>query len=135
MGTFLSPQNRDQYWASRSSQNTRDSENALKRQSGRPMMKMNPDPIAEIEIDRDGRLRVVPSSNTYPLIYREAVEVHWDSTGRFLYSPPPREWSYFDWFKHIIDTAGDLVLSPDTKWINVPDQLRRDAEAWMDQRA
>jgi DNA-binding transcriptional regulator/RsmH inhibitor MraZ len=95
---------------------------------------MNTDSIAEVAIDDDGRLLVSPSSHSYPMIYREAVEVHWDAVGRFLYSPKPREWSYLDWFKHIIDTAGDLVLSADTRWKNIPADLRIEAEAWIRQR-
>ena len=93
------------------------------------------DTIAEIAIDNEGRLRIVPSTNIYPKIHREAVEVNWDEAERFLYSPKPRDWSYLDWFKHIINTAGDLSLTPDTKWTNVPEELRRQAEAWMGQRA
>jgi hypothetical protein len=96
---------------------------------------VNADPIAEVAIDEQGRLLITPTSNTYPMIYREAVEVHWDAKGRFLYFPKPREWSYLDWFKHIVDTAGDLVLSADTKWRNVPEDLRNDAEEWMKTRA
>ena len=95
---------------------------------------MNADPIAEVAIDDEGRLCIVPSTNTYPMIYREAVEVHWDATGRFLFAPKPREWSYLDWFKHIVDVAGGLVLSRDTRWTNVPDDLRKGAETWMNQR-
>lgn len=95
---------------------------------------MEPDKIAKITIDSEGRLQIFPTSNTYPMIYREAVEVHWDSDGRFLYSPKPREWTYLHWFKHIIDVAGGLALSPDTIWTNVPDELRRGAEAWMNDR-
>lgn len=95
---------------------------------------MNADSIAEVAIDEGGRLRIVPVTNSYPMIYREAVEVHWDATGRFLFAPKPREWSYLDWFKHIVDVAGDLALSPNTKWTNVPDELRHEAEAWMEQR-
>ncbi len=95
---------------------------------------MHSDPIAEVAIDGEGRLRVVPLSNTYPMIYREGVEVHWNSAGRFLFSPRPREWSYLHWFKHIIVVAGGLALSHETKWTNVPDELRREAETWMNQR-
>ena len=95
---------------------------------------MNADSVAEVAIDDEGRLRIVPSTNSYPMIYREAVEVHWDATGRFLFSPKPREWSYLDWFKHIVDVAGALSLSAGTKWTNVPDELRREAEVWMNQR-
>jgi DNA-binding transcriptional regulator/RsmH inhibitor MraZ len=92
---------------------------------------MNIDSISEVAIDSQGRLLIYPQSHTYPMIYREAVEVHWDQKGRFLYSPKPREWSYLDWFKHIITTVGDLALSPNTRWTDIPDELRRDAEEWM----
>lgn len=92
---------------------------------------MDADKIAEVAIDCEGRLLIFPASNKYPMIYREAVEVHWDSDGRFLYSPKPREWSYFHWFKHIIDVAGGLSLTSDTRWTNVPEDLRHEAEAWM----
>jgi hypothetical protein len=90
--------------------------------------------IAEVAIDSAGRLRVFPVFNSYPMIYREGVEVQWDSDGRFLYSPKPREWTYLHWFQHIIGIAGGLALSTDTRWTNVPDELRREVEAWMKQR-
>ena len=99
---------------------------------------MNPDLIDEIVIDDTDRLRIKPRSKTYPMIYREALEVRWDAEGKYLYSPMPREWSYFDWFRHIIDTADpgktDLALAGDTRWINIPDTLRHDIEEWMAQR-
>ncbi|MEO5914617.1 MAG: hypothetical protein ABIS50_10320 [Luteolibacter sp.] len=92
---------------------------------------MNPGPIAEVTIAPDGRLLVFPTANSYPNIYLEGVEVHWDAGGRYLYSPKPREWSYLDWFRQIINVAGDLALSSDTKWTNIPDDLRHEAGAWM----
>ncbi|XOV72149.1 MAG: hypothetical protein ACFHW5_02925 [Verrucomicrobiota bacterium] len=96
---------------------------------------MNTDPIAEVAIDEQGRLLITPTSNTYPMIYREGTEVHWDSKGRYLYSPKPREWSYLDWFKHIVDTVGDLTLSTGTRWKNIPDNFRKSAEEWVITRA
>ena len=39
------------------------------------------------------------------LFYRTAIEVHWDAEGQFLYSPKPREWTCFDWYKQIIEVA------------------------------
>ncbi len=79
-----------------------------------------------------------PYSASYPMIYREAAEVHWDSEGRFLYSPKPREWSYFDWFFHILQTADPegerLVLTENTVWRNFPDSLRSEIENWMEKR-
>jgi hypothetical protein len=35
------------------------------------------------------------------------------------------------WFKHIVMTAGDLILSPETEWQDVPDDIRHAAEFWM----
>jgi hypothetical protein len=35
----------------------------------------------------------------------------------------------------IVETAGDLMLSDETKWANVPEELRRDVEVWMKTRA
>jgi len=64
-----------------------------------------PDLIIEIGIDTKERLYVKPENESYPMIYSEAAEVHWDAEGRFLYSPKPREWSYFDWFTQILSVA------------------------------
>ncbi len=97
-----------------------------------PDMNDKNDTIAKIMIDDQERLLIFPAANTYPMIYREAVEVHWDPSGKYLYSPKPREWTYLDWFKHIVTTVDNTVhLSPETEWENVPDDLRRDAESWM----
>jgi len=84
---------------------------------------MRYDTIAEIEIDGEGRLHVVPESHSFPHIYREGVEVHWDESRRSLYSPKPREWSYARWFSHILGTAEyqgcTLQVAPSTKWLNI----------------
>jgi hypothetical protein len=46
-----------------------------------------------------------------------------------LYSPRPRDWSYFDWYKHIINVAKnelycDLLLTNSTLWVEVPTSLK-----------
>jgi len=86
---------------------------------------MGRDEIAEIAIDAAGQLRVVPKLYAFPDIYREAMEVHWDSESHFLYSPPPREWSYARWFQQILAAAGeqgcDLYSGANTIWRNVAD--------------
>jgi len=92
---------------------------------------MSADFIAVVSIDEHDRLLIYPEKNTYPMIYREAVEVHWDPSGRFLYSPKPREWTYLDWFKHIISTVKDLRLFSTTRWSNVPESLKTDIVDWM----
>lgn len=67
------------------------------------------------------------------MIYRSATEVHWDIKGNFLYSPKPREWSYFDWYKHIVSTIlteynCHLQVTIRTLWINIPENLKNEIE-------
>ena len=101
-------------------------------------MNVDIDQIIEIGIDDRGRLYIKPKEKEYPMIYREAVEVHWDHEGKFLYSPKPRDWSYFDWFRHILDTADprcmELKLTEETKWKEINEELRFQIEAWMKNR-
>jgi hypothetical protein len=84
---------------------------------------MERDTIAELEIDTVGKLHVVPSTHAFPYIYREAMEVHWDTVRRSLYSPTPREWSYSRWFQQILTAAKgqgcELRLASSTKWLNI----------------
>jgi len=40
---------------------------------------MKYDNISSIEIDGQGKLCVVPAIETFPYIYRAAMEVHWDA--------------------------------------------------------
>jgi hypothetical protein len=96
---------------------------------------MTTDSIAEVGIDEQERLYIRPSTATFPFIYREAVEVHWDPIERFLFSPPPRDWTYLHWFQHIIDTAGILFLTPVTIWTNVPDEMRVAMQDWFATRS
>ncbi len=92
---------------------------------------MKLDPIINVEIDNIGRLLIYPSTHNYSMVYREGVEVQWDGMGKYLYSPVPRSWSYFDWFRHVFTTAKDLKLVEATRWTNIPEQLRIEVEAWV----
>lgn len=88
------------------------------------------DEIIEIGIDKNEQLFVRPKRERFTLIYRTATEVHWDEKELFLYSPKPREWSYFDWYKHIIDVANKecnvkLILTHRTIWTNVENELKK----------
>ena len=90
---------------------------------------MTTDKIIEIGIDSLDRLYIMPETKRFALIYRTATEVHWDNNQFFLYSPKPREWSYFDWFRHIISVVESecnckLILTDKTNWVNIPEQLR-----------
>src|SRR6187401_2337029 len=90
---------------------------------------MHTDLIAEISIDSDRRLRVRPLTQDFQYVYRAGMEVGWDNDGRFLYSPPPREWSNVQWFQQIVAAAKDeygctLVVSDETIWHNVEPSLQ-----------
>jgi hypothetical protein len=92
------------------------------------------DEIAEIGIDQAGRLYVQPAKQTFPYVYRAAMEVHWDQARGVLFSPKPREWSYRQWFRQILDAVTDeygvhLRIGVGTTWTNVPDLLRTQIEA------
>src|SRR5688572_7804848 len=89
------------------------------------------DKILEIGIDEAGKLYLKPEKEKFTLIYRSATEVHWDATKMFLYSPKPREWSYLDWYKHIVSVIKTeayctLKITLETKWVNVPDELQQE---------
>ena len=91
------------------------------------------DRIAEVRIDDEGRLRVRPQTVDLPDIFRSGMEVHWDPSTRTLYTPKPREWTYPKWFHHLVHAALDecgvrLVLSTETRWLNVPEEVRREIE-------
>ncbi len=90
---------------------------------------MKIDEISEIGIDDQERLFIKPSKERFTLIYRTATEVHWDSNDFFLYSPKPRDWSYLDWFIHIMRVTETecncrLILTEKTKWINIDEELK-----------
>lgn len=90
---------------------------------------METDQISRIEIDQEGRLHIFPANLRFPLVYRTATEVHWNPERKSLYSPKPRDWTYFEWFKHIIDViekevAYKLQLTDKTEWINISEELR-----------
>jgi hypothetical protein len=88
------------------------------------------DNISEIGIDEQQRLYIRPERQTFDYIYRAAAEVGWDKKEKILFSPKPREWSHFVWYRHILDIAKDeygckLHLTEQTKWKNIPDDLKQ----------
>ena len=89
---------------------------------------MKIDNIIEIGIDNMERLYIKPEQTKFTLIYRTATEVHWDNKSLFLYSPKPKDWTYLQWYKHIINVAEDcnckLIITEKTKWKNIPEELK-----------
>ncbi|KKN24150.1 hypothetical protein LCGC14_0897710 [marine sediment metagenome] len=86
------------------------------------------DLIEEIGIDEDERLYVKPANETFPMVYREAMEVHWNSEQGYLYGAKPRKWGYIEWYQQIIKVAAEqgckLVVSANVSWVNVPSELQ-----------
>ncbi|GAA6133299.1 hypothetical protein NBRC116188_00880 [Oceaniserpentilla sp. 4NH20-0058] len=86
------------------------------------------DLIEEIGIDEEGCLYLKPATKTFPMIYREAMEVHWNSEQGYLYGGKPRKWSYIEWYDQISKTVAKqgcvLVFSPSVAWVNMPSELR-----------
>jgi len=92
---------------------------------------MKIDQISEIGIDIEERLYIKSSIARFDFIYRTATEVHWDASGLFLFSPKPREWTYLDWYRHIVDVVNNecgykLVLGDETIWTNIPEELKQE---------
>lgn len=90
---------------------------------------MRTDTIEAVGIDGDGSLWVEPTSATFPLIYREAMEVYWDAERLRLYTPKPREWAHGAWFKQIRDAARqqgvELQLGPATTWSDIDPEMQQ----------
>jgi len=86
------------------------------------------DLIEEIGIDEEERLYIKPATEAFPMIYREAMEVHWNSERKYLYGAKPRKWSHIEWYQQIIKAASEqgckLILSPSVLWVNIPNELQ-----------
>jgi hypothetical protein len=59
------------------------------------------------------------------------MKVNWSQEGKFLYSPKPRGWSYWNWYKRIHAAAKIkygicLVITESTKWVDIDDELKRE---------
>lgn len=83
--------------------------------------------ISKIEIAKNGEMFIVLASggkSHYHMIYREAAEVYWDEVRKGFKTPKPRQWTYKEWFEHVIKVAANcsifLELSNKTRFINVP---------------
>ncbi len=88
--------------------------------------------ISKVEIRDNEEMYIVLASGGKPMyqhIYREAAEVYWDNEAKGFKAPPPRKWSYSDWYHHIVGVAASglgisLELSSKTNWVNVPTEIK-----------
>jgi hypothetical protein len=83
--------------------------------------------IEQICIEYSGSLSVTPKDAEFPYVYREAMDIQWDSDRKCLFSPIPREWTYLDWFKQIraaaVSQGVTLVATENTRWSNIKAEL------------
>ena len=97
------------------------------------------DRISIVEIDDSGRLHLKPEKSKFTHIYRTTTEVHWVNDKKTLFSPKPRDWSYLEWFSHIIGVVKDeclteLKLTENTEWVNIPTELKNEitkTQQWL----
>lgn len=85
--------------------------------------------IQEIGIEEENkRLYVKPTNTSFSMIYREAMEVHWNEKKKYLYGATPRKWGYDEWFIQILEAAQmqgcKLVISDNTNWVNIPKDIK-----------
>lgn len=88
--------------------------------------------ISKVEVLDNEEMYVVLASGGKPMyqhIYREAAEVYWDNDIKGFKAPPPRKWSYSDWYHQIVSVAASglgitLKLSSKTNWVNVPTKTK-----------
>ena len=90
--------------------------------------------IAEVGIDAEGSLYIVPANANFPFVHRAAMQVGWDEGRRRLFSPRPVQMSYGDWFGHVLSAVASeygvaLEIRRETAWINMPLALKAEIEA------
>jgi hypothetical protein len=91
--------------------------------------------ITEVTLDKTGRLLLKPAETLFDDLHMAgAWGFRWDAPTQSLAIPPPREWSYRDWFEHVSKIIGSqygvqLKLGPQTQWKAVPSSVRDEIEA------
>ena len=90
---------------------------------------MNKELIYKIFIDDDSKLHLVLPNEDLSMIYRFAKGIYWDSEYSSLHFIEKKEWSYLDWYKHILKVVKencslDLYASDETIWENIPTEIR-----------
>ena len=94
-------------------------------------------PIAQIEVAESGLLNVapeVPAAEDFEHIYRTATGVRWLPGSRSFSPARMAELSHAQWFSEIVGAAASeygvqLQVTPQTKWQNVPADIRAEIEA------
>jgi hypothetical protein len=94
-------------------------------------------PIAQIEVAESGLLNVAPEASAvehFEHIYRTATGVRWLPGSRSFAPARMAELSHAQWFSEIVGAAASeygvqLQITSQTKWQNVPADIRAEIEA------
>ena len=89
--------------------------------------------INKVEILDSGELLLALESggkSEYQYVYREAAGVYWDNELKgFKSTIPTGEWTYSQWFSHIVDIVKtgvgvEISLANEVVWGNIPEQTK-----------
>lgn len=88
--------------------------------------------IVKIEALATGELQLILASGgepDYQYVYREARGVYWDNDAGAFKGTERKEWSYADWFAHIVDVCSSigvsLHLGTTVEWAGISDADKR----------
>lgn len=92
---------------------------------------MKNESILKIEVNCENQLLIYPKYSKFPMIYRAANGINWNSNKNALISSVPREWNHSVWFKHIVNFIASeyeikLNLINETDWINIPNDIKKE---------
>lgn len=99
------------------------------------MLAMRDELIAAVTMDDAGRLLLRPAKTMFDDLHMAgAWGFRWDVATRSLAIPRPSEWSYRDWFDHVVTIIRQqygvhLKLSPQTQWASVPSTVQEEIQA------
>ena len=95
-------------------------------------------PIAAVELDDNGRVLVKPPPGSddgyFRFIFRSATGVRWRSQDGSFHAVEARSLTSAAWFENIVSSVRgelgiDLRLNDETRWVSVPDSVRREIES------
>ena len=90
--------------------------------------------IEEVGINSVGHLFVrPPATEDFTFIWRDAYGVRWNEKSHSLVAYEPHRWEHLALFQQMITAVKSeygrcLVVGPDTRWSNIPSELRSHIE-------
>lgn len=90
--------------------------------------------ISEVTVDDAGRMLLKPASTLFDDLHTAgAWGFRWDEPTQSLAIPRPKEWTYRDWFEHVVKIIASqygvhLRVGAQTQWTAVPLPVREEIE-------